>query len=778
MSSRLGSLKWRDARATLFSAPLALVFFYLGLSPQTAVLAAISWIVLGAAGAWLIESLIGGVLPRYRVLLMLGPGPLLGLGLAVFIFLLLRGGPLGLVTVIALAICAMLLWSTSASDVRAPTNSVLFAAVIFGSALLANSKEFPNLLTTSVAVLVVGVVFNASKRVHWRALSAAAMVGALAHDIVTRPMYWWWSSDDTTTLSGIGTMIIERGRVADVSGWSTESHHWLLHAWLALWNMVSLGQVLETYLIAWPLVAAVSMFASLWLCLEAFLGHEVSLSRFVIVSVATAGIVRLEWPAPQEQQPFLFGLVACAALWLSASRLAPRVSAWRVSFGVLLIVVVVPAMLFVLKPSLIVAYGLLLVGSALVVTGCNRGARLVVAVVVSLAAAAAGIFAMWIGGSWISERSFTSFAIDWFPADLGWCSTSSVPGSLACVVSLQVVLIAGTLLAVGVLIFGRNHSSTRVSLLLLLPLVVVYLPLRYFISSGVGSGAPSFYRLSEMAMMLIVAAGLALVVEGLQKSLAVIALLGAAVVGIVLLSRGPSDIYDAVDALVVAIRPLRFVNASDAIALALIAAVAAVSSQLPKVAQNLSPLFRSVSVALCLVSFLPVSRVVADTMTAQIDETRLSRPADFGPADLDAVADWLHHNTKRGTLIATNYLCPEDRLDECTNARRQVACPRGHPWLMASWALTALSEREFLYLSQGWHYKVTYYFSHQTSTRLGKELSLSAARELQELGVSYYVASREHTNSAVWPRLRDAADFSTEHFVVVSLASLIEKITA
>ena len=97
---------------------------------------------------------------------------------------------------------------------------------------------------------------------------------------------------------------------------------------------------------------------------------------------------------------------------------------------------------------------------------------------------------------------------------------------------------------------------------------------------------------------------------------------------------------------------------------------------------------------------------------------------------------------------------------------------------MASWALTALSEREFLYLSQGWHYKVTYYFSHQTSTRLGKELSLSAARELQELGVSYYVASREHTNSAVWPRLRDAADFSTEHFVVVSLASLIEKITA
>ena len=757
----------------------SLVLVVLGVQLQHALLGSLIWLALGAAGSWMLELISYQQSRRHRLLVLLGPGPLLALGVVVGAYLLARGGWAGNALVIAILLVSAVRWlGGMAVATDGHDQSSILPVVLLGSALFANSKEFPNLLAVGVSVMIAAATWCYSKRISLRVAAVGLVSVVTMYDVVSRPPYWWWSSDDTTTLSGIGTIIIERGRVADIAGWSTSEHHWLLHAWLALWNELSFGRVFETYLVVWPLVAAVSMFASLWLVIELFTGAELRTRHFAVVAVVVAGFVRLEWPAPQEQQPFLFGMVACSAIYLSGGSRFSQQRLWRQLFGVVVVVLGVPVMLFLLKPSLLVAYGLLITGTVLVKLGLTSGKRLIGAFVLSVSAVAAGVSLMRLGGSWVSNRSFASFAIQWFPEDLGWCRNSSVPGSFACVVSLQVPLLFTALLAASVLWSCRVNPRLAVSGVVMLPMVVAYLPLRYFVSSGVGSGAPSFYRLSEMALMVFIAVvvGLLLVTKT-AVPMSGFALAGLVALVAVRLGEGPSALYDAVDSVLVKIAPLRFLGASDVIALCLLVVAAFAATKLLRRLYG-GPHSRLVVVCLVFASMLPTARMIYATATSSIDTTRLSRPADFGPADIERLGEWLQKNTSQDVMMATNFLCPLDRLDECTNSPATTACAREQPALMASWALAALSKRDFYYLSQSWRSRPRDYFMHQRSVRLGIELSVESIRGLQDEGVSFFVASRDHTRPSVWNQLREGAVFATEHFMVVSLKQVTSLVAA
>jgi len=767
---------------TGLAGPVALfgaVLLYLGVAPLTALLGAVIWVAQGATGAAVIRWLIGGVSSRHSLLLVLGPGALLGIGASVSLFLLLQGGPLGTSVVACTLIAGATVWgrqAASAASTASPVRTVDLLALV-GCALVANSREFPNLLVVGVATVTFAVTMSSGVARDWKLLAAATASLTLGYDIVTRPVFWWWSSDDTTTLSAIGTMIVERGRVADLAGWATGSHHWLLHAWLALWNQLSAGQVFETYLIAWPVVAASAAIASLWLCCELFQPRQLDLVRLVVVALVAAGLMRLEWPAPQEQQPFLFSMVACCALWLGGRRTARVFRSSRMIVAVILLVAIVPVWLYVLKPSLLVAYGLLIVGTMIVFFDYVRGWRLVVAAGVSLLAIFVGIGFMGLGGTWVSRRSFTSFAVDFFPDDLGWCQDASPAGSFACVMSLQVVLLFSATLAVVVAWLSRRIperllTDTAASSLLLMPLVLAYLPLRYLVSSGVGSGAPSFYRLPEMALMLVVLLGVTTILVSQAIRPRELVVLGVVSIVSALMSRSPSGIYDRVDEWLVSLSPLRYLSASDVIAIstACLGGYAVTRSELFKPWK-----WRVLTVVTIVVSLTPLTRMAVASVTESTQIERLSRPADFGPDDIEQLGKWLRANTEPDALLATNYLCPIDRQDECTRTMPQIECPKNHPSLMAGWALIALSKRDVLYLSQGWDTKTIYYFEHRRSTHLGSEVSREAIDELRAEGVDYYVASLDHTDPRAWRELRSSAEFASQNFVVVSLSNLMQR---
>jgi len=308
-------------------------------------------------------------------------------------------------------------------------------------------------------------------------------------------------------------------------------------------------------------------------------------------------------------------------------------------------------------------------------------------------------------------------------------------------------------------------------------LVIVYLPLRYLISSSVGSGAPSFYGLSEITMMMVVALGVSVVITRLQRPLSVLAVVAGLSMAIHSVSRMSGVVYDSVDAILIASRVFRFLSPADGIALLFTVVVATGVSTKTALIEPSTRIHRYLVIFFALVAFLPIARLSTESAIGAVDPVRLSRPSYLGPSDIEMVGDWLRDNTDFSTLLATNFLCPESRLAECRNSARQIACARSQPALTASWALTALSRREFTYLSQPWDSRSIHYFEHLTATKLGSELSLDAVGELEDLGVSKYVASRAHTSPAVWPRLRSVSELTTENFVVVSLSEVAKLLT-
>jgi hypothetical protein len=294
-----------------------------------------------------------------------------------------------------------------------------------------------------------------------------------------------------------------------------------------------------------------------------------------------------------------------------------------------------------------------------------------------------------------------------------------------------------------------------------------------FISSKVFTGAPSFYRLSEMALMLIVIVGLSgtllVAMSNRRELLVAAALMGSALALIVWLNRSPSAIYNAVDSWIVRFSVTRYLNASDVFALSVSLLTGLVMARLKPVSN-----WRHASLVTVLILFalLPTARLVTKNVTTDHETIRLSRPSYLGPRDIEDVGRWLEENLDSRSLLATNFLCGDDRIAECTNSSSQIECPRTEPALMASWALTALSKREFVYLSQFWDSETNYYALHQLSTNLGNNLSSASVLQLERAGVSHYVASRTHSDADVWRILRDTAKFSTENFAVVVLQDL------
>jgi len=277
-----------------------------------------------------------------------------------------------------------------------------------------------------------------------------------------------------------------------------------------------------------------------------------------------------------------------------------------------------------------------------------------------------------------------------------------------------------------------------------------------------------------MALMLLIAIGVARQITSHTVRAREIAILCIVASIAAFVSRAPSSVYDQVARWLVSVSPLRYLNASDVIALTIAVAGALVCAKLSMFRQWRWGLL---TIMMMAVSFTPLTRMALASATETTPAERLSRPADFGPSDIENVARWLQNNTSHDVLIATNYLCPSDRLDECTRTTPQIECPRYHPSLMAGWALVALSHRDFLYLSQNWDTRTLHFFDHQLSTQLGSHLSQNAVTDLRAQGVEYYVASLNHTAPQVWKQLQSAAEFTSENFAVVSLTTLQQRLT-
>lgn len=750
---------------------LAILLWYLGVSPVSALLATSFWVAQGVTGAWIISRLSARVRHEHELLFVLGPGALLGIAITTSTYLIGQGGTFGATLSVGLILLGSIGWfrTRSASAVTQSRNDSSRILLLTGCALLANSGEFPNLLMSSVAMIAIGLVWV--RWVTWppRIAVTAGAAGLLISSALRRDAYWWWASDDTTMLSTIGTMVIKRGHIADTAGWSTESYHWFLHAWLALWNHLSSGQIFETYQIVWPVVAAVSVFASLWLILSLSLGTTPSPLHFLCTALAGAGLLRLEWPAPQEQQPFLLAIIAVGIWWLTTRVASDMRSVVKSAIGLVVVVILIPLVLYFLKPSLITAWGLLVAGAALEYARHRYRLNALACVVLAGAVVVVGVSMMRIGSSWVSGRYITSFGISYLSPDLGWCERGSFAHTVTCVLSLRVTLILAFLLAVAVLAFRKFPGRTKSCVILLLPLVLSYLPFRLLVSSGVGSGAPSFYRLPEMGMMAVITLALATMLITSNTKVSTYVLLSTlAFVAVKLISiwKAPSD---ALGPLLLRFTFSQYLYSRE---IAVLIVCIGGALLLSGFVYRRGRIIGAVSAVFCVISVVSLANLTSKVAETENSALRTSRPEYLGPRDLDDVATWLGQHTPSNALIATNYLCDEDRIGECKRSTPMTVCVSREPVLTASWALSALSEREFLYLSQGWEARPNSYFLHEVSTRLSGDISLSSINALRTRGVTIYVASREHSSPHSWQEFSSNAMFRSENFAIVSLERL------
>jgi len=765
------TFSWALVRAWLL---FAAVLWYLGISPVSALLAVAIWIAQGMTGAWIIGQISARVNRGHDLLFVLGPGAVLGIGATVGTFLLLRGGTVGTTLTLGLLMVGSIAWLRvqPRAQVGSDCCDTTPVALLAGCALVANAGEFSNLLLPGVALLALGVVWAYRPAWSYRIVVAAVALALLITSAAKRSMYWWWASDDTTMLAAIGTIVVKRGRIADTAGWSTESYHWFLHAWLALWSRLSDGYIFETYQVAWPFVAAVSVFASFWLTLSILLGAEFSPVQLLLLGLAGAGLVRLEWTAPQEQQPFLFAMVTVGAWWLNTRRTQNQRSKTRAIIGLFVMAVAIPAVLYLAKPSLIAAWGLLVAGVAIEAARRRYRLSFFACAVLAMAVVVAGVSAMRIGSTWVSGRYITTFGISYPSPDLGWCERGSFALTVTCLFSLRATLMVAFIVSIVVLCLQRFSSHTRTLVVLMLPLVLAYLPFRLLVSSGVGSGAPSFYRLPEMAMMMVILLALAVLLSTKRITASVMALLSAVTFVAVQLSvrwELPSDLLGPV---LLQFVVTQYLSSLD-VAILMFAVVGAACVAV--VVSRSERLIAIAAATCCVVSLVPIANLVSEPAEPEESVLRMSRPEFLGPADIEDVSTWLRNHTANDAVLATNYLCDEDRIDECRRSSPSTMCAFREPVLTASWVLPALSKRDFLYLSQGWDVRPRSFILHEISTRLSNEISRPAIEALVARGVSFFVASRAHSNQDSWRVFVANASFTSKNFAVVDLEALRER---
>lgn len=760
---------WEPIRAGLV---LAAVLWYLGVSPISALLAPSIWIAQGVTGAWIISQFSARVNREHELLFVLGPGALLGIGATTATFLLSQGGVLGTTLTLGLLMFGSIAWfhARPLDQGGRPHTGSTPMLLLACCALFANSREFPSLLMPSIALFVLGLVWDCRATRSYRIIISAGACGLLAFSAIKRSTFWWWVSDDTTLLSAMGTMVVKRGHIADTAGWPTDSYHWFLHAWLALWNQQIGGYIFETYQVVWPFIAGVSVFASLWLTLSYSLGANLSPLQLLFLGLAGAGLIRLEWPAPQQQQPFLFAMVGVGAWWLNARSKHSQISKLRALAGLSVIGILIPIVLYLAKPSLIAAWGLLVAGA--VIEFARRRYRLNTFACLVLAASVvvAGVSMMRIGSSWVSGRYITSFDISYLSPELGWCERSSLADILTCIFSLEVTLMFAFAIAIIVLTLWRFPASTRTLVVLVLPLVLAYLPFRLLVSSGTYSGASSFYVLPVMGMMTVILLALAVLLSTKTIKTSAFAMSSIMALFAVQLGTQWDLLSDPLGPILLRSVVSQYLSSLD-VAVLILAVAGAVC--VASVMSRRNWFTGMAAATCCAVSVVPAAHLISEAAKTEDSVLRTARPSDYlGPADIEDVAVWLREHSAIDTLIATNYLCTEDRVDECRRSSASTTCASKTAELPAGWVLPALSEREFLYLSQGWFIRPRSVVLHDVSTRLGSEISQSSIDALVVRGVNFYVASREHSSQVSWRKFIENASFVSENFAIVSIGEL------
>jgi hypothetical protein len=215
---------------------LVATFTYLDVPLGNALLIGVTLTLQAALGTVVLMRILSGV--KGSLLLLMGPGVIVGGALSFGLFQIVGRGWLGLVATTAAGLVAMSRLVRSTPWQPLESKRLWLISQILGLAALALTWEFGELLPVAIACFVFGFFTSDSPHfpstVRW--LVGIAASGVIIAAFFLRQDYWWLVTDDYQFFEVMSRHITESGVLANwgVSNWA--KYHWLSYGWSGLLN--------------------------------------------------------------------------------------------------------------------------------------------------------------------------------------------------------------------------------------------------------------------------------------------------------------------------------------------------------------------------------------------------------------------------------------------------------------------------------------------------------------------------------------------------------------
>jgi hypothetical protein len=721
---------------------------YLEVPLVNAPLFATALVLQAALGTTMITWLLNGVKPS--LLLVLGPGLILGGALSFALFQLVGRGVVGVVasTLAGLGSAGLLVRSLAPETNAEPRWWLL--GQVTGMGALALVPEFEELFPVAVVLFALGLVRDpARERSRWQ-LALAALFGTILiiSTLAFRRDYWWLVTDDYLMLEVIARHLSIEGPFQSWGANSFTSYHWLSYGWSGLLDLLGgRPEPLVTLTRVMPIVYSVSMASSI-VMIGKRTRVELMTMASMILAWAVISIGRFEWTGTSTGG--VYAILAASVAVVLATQLAglskARILALLVMFFVL-------AGLTKLPSTFAFTLGVLIMVIEVALVRSSASSPRWVTYALSMAIAGLAILcAVWLFGVYVDGR-------------IRFADMNPGLGQLA---SYGRFFVAPTLILnqlwiwilVGLAIFQRSTarevSSWRTRWLLGTGAVSVACALVLEMSLSGSSNTYSYFSgpFYFLASLSILSFRTPPNIERVSRPAVLIPTAALVLAGVAWgASESTSAFWNLIGRAMKIDDPtklelLKFFTSDRRVAVSFGAVIFLFVTIFFRSAK--SRVVEPIVIALTVTTLLGLAPVSRESYDKEISTEQIV--AGLGSESVREIGEWIRVRTPAESLIGTNYLSDESGGS------------------VSEYAFAVWSQREFLVLGPqlGYGTSLARTAAFALSRSFADAPTPESCARLTDQGVKYFIADTQRTKNRDWSTCAEQV-LSVDNFVVLEL---------
>lgn len=317
---------------------LTAVLTYLDVPIQNGPLFAANLILQASLGVITMVAFARNLTPS--LLLLCGPGLILGGALSFGIFQVVGRGTVGLVVVGATGLLATFQLIAIRSETPTTDSSWWTLSQLVGMATVAMSYEFSEVVPLALTLFAIGLAHQkiGQLRLRWLLLLFSSCMSLILYLRSLWSEHWWLITDDYQLFEVISTHLTQRGPLADWGVTSFARYHWMSYGWAGQLDLASGNPApFLTLSLVMPFVYSFALAASLALVYKMFQGP-----KFLALGLspvwATVAVIRLDWSGTSTAGNYAVLAAACYMSMHSAQqRKSVRAHFLLVAFGLILL---------------------------------------------------------------------------------------------------------------------------------------------------------------------------------------------------------------------------------------------------------------------------------------------------------------------------------------------------------------------------------------------------------------------------------------------------------